>query len=35
MNWAFLLLTIGGVRLGLENFNKYGIRVDPSFWFKV
>jgi diacylglycerol O-acyltransferase-1 len=34
MNWAFLLLTIGGVRLLLENYNKYGVRVDPTFWVK-
>ncbi|XP_059089214.1 diacylglycerol O-acyltransferase 1-like isoform X2 [Tigriopus californicus] len=32
MNWAFLLLFLGGTRLFLENLNKYGIRVDPSFW---
>ncbi len=34
MNWGFLLLAIGGLRLCLENYNKYGIRVDPSFWVK-
>ena len=33
VNWAFLLLSIGGLRLSLENFNKYGIRVNPSAWF--
>ncbi|XP_025836300.1 diacylglycerol O-acyltransferase 1 [Agrilus planipennis] len=32
VNWAFLLLSIGGVRLLLENFIKYGIRVDPIQW---
>jgi len=30
VNWAFLLLAIGGFRLFLENLNKYGIRVNPS-----
>ena len=25
VNWAFLLLAIGGLRLGLENVNKYGV----------
>ncbi|XP_072382240.1 diacylglycerol O-acyltransferase 1 [Diabrotica undecimpunctata] len=33
INWAFLLLSIGGVRLLLENFIKYGIRIDPVQWF--
>ncbi|XP_014212742.1 diacylglycerol O-acyltransferase 1 isoform X2 [Copidosoma floridanum] len=33
VNWGFLLLGIGGVRLLLENFIKYGIRVDPRQWF--
>ncbi|XP_011872103.1 PREDICTED: diacylglycerol O-acyltransferase 1 [Vollenhovia emeryi] len=33
VNWGFLLLGIGGVRLLLENFIKYGIRVDPWQWF--
>ncbi|CAH1105668.1 unnamed protein product [Psylliodes chrysocephalus] len=33
VNWAFLLLSIGGVRLLLENFIKYGIRIDPIQWF--
>uniref|UniRef100_A0A2M4A5P5 O-acyltransferase n=1 Tax=Anopheles triannulatus TaxID=58253 RepID=A0A2M4A5P5_9DIPT len=35
VNWGFLLLTMGGVRLVLENFIKYGIRVDPVQWFTV
>eukprot|EP00088_Acartia_fossae_P016735 TRINITY_DN1940_c0_g1_i4.p1 TRINITY_DN1940_c0_g1~~TRINITY_DN1940_c0_g1_i4.p1 ORF type:complete len:520 (-),score=41.79 TRINITY_DN1940_c0_g1_i4:73-1632(-) len=30
VNWAFLLLAIGGFRLFLENLNKYGIRVNPT-----
>lgn len=33
INWGFLLLGIGGFRLLLENFIKYGIRVDPRQWF--
>ncbi|CAB0036535.1 unnamed protein product [Trichogramma brassicae] len=33
VNWGFLLLGIGGIRLLLENFIKYGIRVDPRQWF--
>ncbi|XP_018407025.1 PREDICTED: diacylglycerol O-acyltransferase 1 isoform X2 [Cyphomyrmex costatus] len=33
VNWGFLLLGIGGFRLLLENFIKYGIRVDPWQWF--
>jgi len=32
VNWAFLLLTLGGARLLLENLNKYGIRVNPFAW---
>jgi diacylglycerol O-acyltransferase-1 len=32
VNWAFLLLGIGGLRLSLENLNKYGVRVNPSAW---
>ena len=32
VNWAFLLLSIGGFRLMLENYNKYGLRVHPSEW---
>lgn len=35
VNWGFLLLTMGGFRLVLENFIKYGIRVDPVQWFVV
>lgn len=35
VNWAFLLLTIGGIRLLLENFIKYGFRVDPTQWLIV
>ena len=35
MNWAFLLLGIGGARLALENLNKYGIRVNPLAWFSA
>ncbi|XP_022914284.1 diacylglycerol O-acyltransferase 1 isoform X2 [Onthophagus taurus] len=35
VNWGFLLLSIGGLRLLLENFIKYGIRVDPIQWFYV
>ncbi|XP_044743865.1 diacylglycerol O-acyltransferase 1 isoform X1 [Chrysoperla carnea] len=35
VNWAFLLLSIGALRLLLENFIKYGIRVDPIQWFIV
>lgn len=35
INWAFLLLFMGGVRLLLENFIKYGIRVDPIQWVYV
>lgn len=35
VNWAFLILTLGGIRLFLENFLKYGIRVDPSQWFII
>ncbi|XP_043506500.1 diacylglycerol O-acyltransferase 1 isoform X3 [Frieseomelitta varia] len=33
VNWGFLLLGIGGIRLLLENFIKYGVRVDPWEWF--
>lgn len=32
VNWAFLLLLMGGFRLLLENLLKYGIRVDPTQW---
>ncbi|XP_018573342.1 diacylglycerol O-acyltransferase 1 [Anoplophora glabripennis] len=35
VNWGFLLLSIGGIRLLLENFIKYGIRVDPIQWFYI
>lgn len=35
VNWGFLLLTIGGFRLLLENFIKYGIRIDPMQWIIV
>lgn len=32
INWGFLLLFMGGVRLLLENLLKYGVRVDPHQW---
>ncbi|XP_072162129.1 diacylglycerol O-acyltransferase 1-like [Bemisia tabaci] len=35
VNWAFLLLFMGGTRLFLENLIKYGIRVDPEQWLIV
>lgn len=35
VNWGFLMLSIGGLRLCLENLLKYGIRVDPFQWFIV
>ncbi|KAL0274082.1 UNVERIFIED_CONTAM: hypothetical protein PYX00_006598 [Menopon gallinae] len=35
VNWAFLLLFMGGVRLFLENLLKYGVRVDPHQWILV
>lgn len=35
VNWGFLLLTMGGFRLLLENFIKYGFRVDPVQWLIV
>ncbi|KAF9809563.1 hypothetical protein SFRURICE_020860 [Spodoptera frugiperda] len=35
VNWGFLMLSIGGVRLGLENFLKYGLRVNPLEWIIV
>lgn len=35
VNWAFLLLFMGGMRLFLENLIKYGIRVDPEQWLIV
>ncbi|CAG0882480.1 unnamed protein product [Cyprideis torosa] len=33
INWAFLLLCLGGIRLMLENLNKYGIRANPIYWW--
>ncbi|EDV99301.1 GH13104 [Drosophila grimshawi] len=33
VNWAFLLLCMGGLRLGLENLLKYGIRINPIDWY--
>ncbi|XP_053621254.1 diacylglycerol O-acyltransferase 1 isoform X2 [Plodia interpunctella] len=35
VNWGFLMLTIGGVRLFLENLLKYGFRVNPIEWIIV
>ncbi|KAG8223162.1 hypothetical protein J437_LFUL000328 [Ladona fulva] len=35
VNWGFLLLLTGGIRLLLENLLKYGIRVDPREWIFV
>ncbi|XP_045766748.1 diacylglycerol O-acyltransferase 1 isoform X2 [Maniola jurtina] len=35
VNWGFLMLTVGGLRLCLENFIKYGIRVNPFEWIIV
>ncbi|KAL4720188.1 hypothetical protein ACJJTC_002474, partial [Scirpophaga incertulas] len=35
VNWGFLMLTIGGLRLFLENILKYGIRVNPFEWIIV
>lgn len=35
VNWGFLLLTIGGFRLCLENLLKYGIRINPVQWYIV
>jgi len=35
INWGFLLLSMGGIRLLLENLIKYGIRVDPEQWLIV
>ncbi|XP_022820776.1 diacylglycerol O-acyltransferase 1 isoform X1 [Spodoptera litura] len=35
VNWGFLMLSVGGVRLGLENFLKYGLRVNPLEWIVV
>lgn len=33
VNWGFLLLFIGGLRLCLENLLKYGIRINPVEWY--
>ncbi|XP_067624814.1 diacylglycerol O-acyltransferase 1 isoform X2 [Eurosta solidaginis] len=33
VNWGFLLLSIGGFRLCLENLLKYGIRINPLDWY--
>ncbi|XP_055376424.1 diacylglycerol O-acyltransferase 1 [Condylostylus longicornis] len=35
VNWGFLLLTMGGFRLCLENLLKYGVRIDPIQWYIV
>lgn len=35
VNWGFLLLVLGGARLFLENFIKYGNRIDPFQWLNV
>merc|ERR1719150_1242471 len=35
VNWAFLLLAMGGIRLFLENINKYGVRVNLTAWMSV
>lgn len=35
VNWGFLLLSMGGARLLLENLIKYGIRIDPGQWINV
>ncbi|GBP27394.1 Diacylglycerol O-acyltransferase 1 [Eumeta japonica] len=35
VNWGFLMLSIGGLRLCLENFLKYGIRVNPIEWIII
>ncbi|CAG9784403.1 unnamed protein product [Diatraea saccharalis] len=35
VNWGFLMLSIGGLRLFLENILKYGIRVNPLEWIIV
>ncbi|CAO1309476.1 unnamed protein product [Diamesa serratosioi] len=35
VNWGFLLLTMGGFRLLLENFIKYGFLVNPMEWYYV
>ncbi|KAM3964685.1 diacylglycerol O-acyltransferase isoform 2-T2 [Aphomia sociella] len=35
VNWGFLMLSIGGLRLFLENLLKYGFRVNPIEWIIV
>ena len=35
VNWAFLLLAMGGLRLALENINKYGLRVNLTGWMET
>ena len=35
VNWAFLLLAMGGLRLALENINKYGLRVNLTSWMET
>jgi len=35
VNWAFLLLLMGGIRLLLENLLKYGIMIDPLEWLVI
>lgn len=35
VNWGFLLLFMGSMRLMLENFIKYGIRVNPKQWLEL
>jgi diacylglycerol O-acyltransferase-1 len=35
VNWAFLLLILGGSRLFLENVIKYGVRINPYEWWNV
>lgn len=35
VNWGFLLLLIGGIRLLLENLLKYGVMVDPFQWLVI
>lgn len=32
VNWGFILLLMGGIRLLLENLLRYGIRIDPMQW---
>ncbi len=33
VNWAFLLLTVGGIRLALENLNKSDFNQNTFFMF--